>query len=187
MKSYPYTTEYTVGGLKGHKELKPKLLEEIDRAYCEPLHVIDAYYSDDIHRVDWCSHSDFSRPWAKLLLESGLKEYVNKFAAHKGFDSWVIHELWFQQYKTGGTHGWHVHGHNFTAVYYADIPEGAPITELVLANGDVITPEAKEGDILIFPSFVVHRAPLNASEEQKTIISFNMSLELPILDSLPKG
>ena len=31
----------------------------------------------------------------------------------------------------------------------------------------------EEGDVIMFPSFIVHRAPKNNSQEQKTIVSFN--------------
>ena len=35
-------------------------------------------------------------------------------------------------------------------------------------------PPVKEGDLIIFPSTVPHRAFVNASDTQRTIISFNM-------------
>ena len=35
---------------------------------------------------------------------------------------------------------------------------------------EVIDLNVKEGDIIIFPSFVVHRAPYNKSNSTKTII-----------------
>ena len=41
-----------------------------------------------------------------------------------------------------------------------------------------ITVDAKEGDIVIFPSFINHRAPKMQSDTRKTIISFNLQFEL---------
>lgn len=38
--------------------------------------------------------------------------------------------------------------------------------------------DIKEGDILTFPSFVIHRAPINTNTHRKTIISWNMDTEL---------
>jgi ectoine hydroxylase-related dioxygenase (phytanoyl-CoA dioxygenase family) len=36
----------------------------------------------------------------------------------------------------------------------------------------------REGDVILFPSFVVHRAPSNPSPETKTIISFNFDCNI---------
>ena len=41
--------------------------------------------------------------------------------------------------------------------------------------------DVTEGDILIFPSFVVHKAPKNNDVRIKTIISWNMDTELRLL------
>ena len=38
--------------------------------------------------------------------------------------------------------------------------------------------EIEEGDILTFPSFVIHRAPTNNGDAKKTIISWNMDTDL---------
>ena len=39
----------------------------------------------------------------------------------------------------------------------------------------VFNPKVKEGDLFIFPSFILHEAPINTSDEPRTIISFNLS------------
>jgi len=185
MKSYEYTTDYTIGELSSHNTIKPFLLSLINIADSVPLKATDEYYSDDIHRVDWNNNNDWTRNWVTTLLPH-INPYLDSYANHKGFKEWVMHELWFQQYNTTGKHGWHVHGHNLTGVYYVDMPKNAPKTEIILSNGEVIQPDVKEGDILIFPSFVVHRAPINKSKETKTIVSFNMSFKYPIQQQLPK-
>ena len=41
-----------------------------------------------------------------------------------------------------------------------------------------ITIDAKEGDIVIFPSFIIHRAPKVQSDTRKTIVSFNLEFNL---------
>jgi gentisate 1,2-dioxygenase len=38
--------------------------------------------------------------------------------------------------------------------------------------------EAKEGDILIFPSYKYHRSKKNNSKKIKTIIAFNVSFDV---------
>ena len=138
----------------------------------------DGLYTDNINRVDWDNSKDFDRPWVKEFmpfLEPNLKEMAQK----SGFQNFRIHELWFQQYDKNGSHGWHTHSSNFTGVFYLDLPEGSPKTELVdpLSLNRIDVPDIQQNDIIIFPSFVVHRAPTNNGDKTKTIISFNFDFE----------
>tara|TARA_R100000687_G_C6300168_1_gene95504 strand:- start:145 stop:459 length:315 start_codon:yes stop_codon:yes gene_type:complete len=91
----------------------------------------------------------------------------------------MIYQIWFQQYFKKGTHGWHIHGHNFTGVYYLDFDRTSPKTELVYPykNKEKISINANEGDIVIFPSFAIHRGCQLLDDKTKTIISFNFSLK----------
>jgi predicted 2-oxoglutarate/Fe(II)-dependent dioxygenase YbiX len=88
--------------------------------------------------------------------------------------------MWFQQYVINDKHGWHTHAENYTGVYYLEMPEEAPKTELIdqYNINKKITIDAKEGDIVIFPSFIIHRAPKVQSDTRKTIISFNLEFYL---------
>jgi len=54
---------------------------------------------------------------------------------------------------------------------------------VILAGPD--TKYAKEGDIVIFPSFIVHRAPKVLLNIKKTIISFNLQFDFINPDVLP--
>ena len=37
--------------------------------------------------------------------------------------------------------------------------------------------DAKEGDIVIFPSFIIHRSPKITEDVEKIIISFNLDFD----------
>jgi ectoine hydroxylase-related dioxygenase (phytanoyl-CoA dioxygenase family) len=95
-----------------------------------------------------------------------------------GYDGINITEIWFQQYLNGSEHGWHCHSGNFTNVYYLELPEGTPKTQLVnpYNQKDIIEVDVKEGDLLAFPSYVLHKAPKNLSDKRKTIISYNIDI-----------
>ena len=69
---------------------------------------------------------------------------------------------------------------------YLELPENSPKTELVncFNQKEIITPDTREGNILIFPSFVIHRAPILKTECRKTIISFNIDFENISIDVL---
>ncbi len=90
-----------------------------------------------------------------------------------------IRAMWFQQYGKNGTHGWHVHEQNYTGVYYLELPKSAPLTELIdptnIKNRFKI--KAKEGDIVLFPSFVIHRSGKMKTKNRKTIVSFNLEFQ----------
>ena len=50
----------------------------------------------------------------------------------------------------------------------------SPFTEPV--NGDLMEyqPIVKEGDLLIFPSSLLHEGPMNKSDHERVIVSFNI-------------
>jgi hypothetical protein len=56
-----------------------------------------------------------------------------------------------------------------------DLPEGSPKTQLLnpINQDEIIEMDVKEGDVLTFPSFILHRAPRVDSDVVKTIISWN--------------
>ena len=78
----------------------------------------------------------------------------------------------------GDTHGWHIHGDHYTGVYYLEYPDDAAKTQicspLSMKIHDV---DAREGDIIIFPSHWIHRSGNPNSKSRKTIVSFNFSVE----------
>ena len=159
-----------------HNRLKEKLLTAINEQE-EYENLVGP--NNNITRCDWESaRFDPERKWFKLLKQP-LDTHLNYWCKSFDYDSYVIHEIWFQQYSTNSKHAWHVHGANFTNVYYLDLPQGSPKTEWV----DPITKHVheftvQEGDIITFPSWLIHRAPENFSSELKTIISWNMDVTL---------
>jgi hypothetical protein len=135
----------------------------------------DQYYTDNIHRLDWYKSSNFKRDWVQLIIKD-LQNYFENCLKTLNFGKVVIDNLWFQQYEQNGTHGWHIHGSNYTGVYYVDFEKNYAKTELINPIDDKkITIDAEEGDIIIFPSFIIHRSPSQKINKTKTIISFNLS------------
>ena len=93
--------------------------------------------------------------------------------------------MWFQQYNKNGKHGWHTHAENYTGVYYVKFSKDSAKTELInpFSQNKKIIINAKEGDIVMFPSYVIHRAPEQLNNSEKIIISFNINF-LKILPEL---
>ena len=166
-----------------HLETKEQILQLISE---QPPLVYGG--GNQILNLDWEIRKDWNRPWVQLF-RPNFELALNQAAQLNGYPNVLINELWFQQYKKGNEHGWHAHGHNFTGVYYLDFPEDAPTTELInpyltvldnlskVDENELIVPDVNEGDILIFPSFVVHRAPVVEKDINKSIVSFNIDFE----------
>ena len=162
---------------KKHLKLKQSLLDLINTQETGSLKQFDSYYDDSISRVDWDRRHDTEREWVKLVgphLQKHFTEEVKKI----GLSKIQIFELWFQQYGKGDTHGWHVHGHNFTGVYYLEFGKNSPKTQIVEPLSlKIIDVDVKQGDVIIFPSMFIHRAPPSQTKKRKTIISFNFNAD----------
>lgn len=127
-------------------------------------------------KTDYITGSD-KIPYQQLL-EHPLHKFLVRVCEKFGYNRYELHNIWYQQYYLNSTHTWHTHtGCQFTGVYYLEMPRAAPKTELRLLNQncDNFVLDVQEGDIAIFPSCFVHRAPKVVEDIRKTIISFNMS------------
>ena len=191
MKKIKLSTTALLKTFKYHNQIKENLLSKINNSYNDNLNVKDQYYGDEIHRLDWSKNLDYSREWIQLV-KPKLEEHFNECANDLNYQNSEIRGMWYQQYTKNNTHGWHTHGENYTGVYYLEFPKGSPKTELIdqynINKKTIIN--AKEGDVVIFPSFIIHRAPKVINDIRKTIISFNLQFNLidekifPIIDNL---
>ncbi len=178
MKKIKLNTTALLSPFKYHNQIKGELISKINKSYNDNLSNHNEYYDDEIHRLDWSQNKDFNREWVKFV-KPKIQEHFNECALKIGLQNAVIKDIWYQQYIKNNTHGWHTHGENYTGVYYLEFPKGSPKTELIDQSNlnKKISINAKEGDIVIFPSFIIHRAPRVIQDVKKTIISFNLYLE----------
>jgi len=162
---------------KYHNEMKDTLRSLIETSYCESIDVKDSNCGDEISRLDWSKYPDFNREWVKYI-KPRLQEHFEICADDLNYRGCRIKGLWYQQYVKDNIHDWHIHGDNYTGVYYLELPDDTPKTELIDQYNKKITIDAEEGDIVIFPSFIIHRAPKVKSDSRKTIISFNLEFDI---------
>lgn len=155
---------------KEHKNIKEKILLSLEKAESSSI----TYHSSMITKCDWNVGKDVHREYMNYLFPA-LGYHMEKVYSHYGFKRINIHNCWFQQYTKGSGHMWHIHMDcQWTNVYYVEMPEGSPFLEVKdPITKEVKVIEAKEGDILSFPSFVIHRSPDMKNDVRKTIISFN--------------
>ena len=171
MKKHKLECFYTIKKFRYHTELKSALLNLLDTAKYE--NTVNSQVEVSITKTDWFDCTNFERPWFKFIKESLTTEVLSVYK-DIGYGGLRLNEIWFQQYLQQSEHGWHVHSANFTNVYYVELPEGTSKTQLIEPySGKLIELDVEEGDIVSFPSMVLHRGPPNNSNSRKTIISFN--------------
>lgn len=135
--------------------------------------------------------SDFF--YSQEAWHTGRHPYARKFFPalgwspedHYGSD---IHctALWCQRYEQHNGMDIHDHGHGMSGILYAEFdPQQhrgtdfvSPIRTFWDDQISVVTPEVKEGDMLLFPSQIHHyvRASVGANKH-RTIFSFNVHKE----------
>ena len=163
------------GKFKEHQKIKKELLSLQKDAPGKPSVLNDAYYKDNITFTDWFHGSNLKRPWVKFFLQHFVP-YWGSMATELGYGELRINKVWFQRYKKSSIHNWHVHGANYTGVYYLDFPKGSAATEFIDPKDNKTTffNNIEEGDIIFFPCYVIHRSGLQDIDKQKTIISWNL-------------
>ena len=127
------------------------------------------------------THNPFAqqepKPYWNILYPE-IKHTIDQAMKAVDITDFYCSNPWYQQYTTKDFHAWHRHPFAvYNVVYYLELPPNCPPT--ILRNPtdtkQIITPNVKEGDILIFPSCLVHGSPINETKLRKSIIAFNLA------------
>ena len=181
---HPLEVPVVVKKLSNYQQINKKLLKYFDEVSAEKVAVGEGYsldnktwMEDSFYKLDWKEATDFNRPWVKYFL-SFFKNELIEIKNELYYEECHLKEIWFQQYEEHNGHSWHTHGENFTGVYYVELSKQSPKTQIVnpFDGHTVYELDIEEGDIVVFPSFTLHRAPILNNNIKKTIISFNINL-----------
>ena len=164
---------------------KDKLLELISFEDCEIVECQTDYYK-------YNTVSPYLNDFVKILTSDldGIVEYYTQLLSdrYRGdcpcdtVDKW---QLWSQRYTRGQYHGAHNHGlMNISCVLYVEFDEKehfpttfySPFPDPYYGTINKIAPPVSEGEILTFPSILLHESPASVSDKQRTIMSFNIPL-----------
>lgn len=169
MKSYlKFSCPVFKSKAKDHQYNKGKILEYVYSN--EDPSVIDS--DVNIKSCDW-KESNSAREYLTYSYDA-ITPHLSGICSKLGFNKWQVKEHWYQLYGENGYHGWHVHGNcMYTGVYYVSLTSKQPTIEF-LWLGEIHSLDIEEGDIICFPSFLYHRAPLNKFKQDKIITSFNI-------------
>tara|TARA_B100000131_G_scaffold125068_1_gene122290 strand:+ start:1871 stop:2446 length:576 start_codon:yes stop_codon:yes gene_type:complete len=149
-----------------HLEHKQKLLKYIEKYISEKK---DKAYSPEGYAFDY-KQVPGGKPEYLEYLRDVVWPYISDVADIFYSFAPKVHAPWFQQYTQSTSHGWHNHpGSDFACVYLVECPDPKEATEFY-GYGNF---GAKEGNIIIFPSFLIHRSPPIKSNHRKTIFAFN--------------
>ena len=162
--------------LESHSNIKSNLLEFIDN---------DPSGKQFIDSVDHLNKTDFfsmdkreAIPYYYSVFYNNAQDYYWEVLDRYCMENIDLESIWYQQYIKKDTHGWHVHPHSsISFVYNLELESSHSSTEFYdRKNKQIVQLEVNEGDILTFPSHLIHRsAPLIGN--RKTIISGNYNFE----------
>jgi hypothetical protein len=165
---------YLISKFLSHHTLRDELIDLIEKTETAKSLNIPV---NMVSKCDFDWSKDLERPYIKKLLPA-LCEHLKDVYNHLGFGAFEIKNLWFQRYINNNIHNWHVHGDcQWTGVYYLELPKDEDLRTQIIQPFDQKTKidmPVQEGDILIFPSHTLHRAPRNKTQNKKIIISFNI-------------
>ena len=149
-----------------HAHYKPMVLESIEKMKAD----------NNIKLNEKGYYYDFDIPEAKRIYEKLFRQITFPYIHDVGEMYGLCLDIkpptiWFQQYIQGSDFGWHQHGGHWACIYYVELPEMSEATEF-LNYGQF---DVKEGDVIFFPTFLVHRSPMIKSNLRKTIIATNFT------------
>jgi hypothetical protein len=168
LENHPNLPDFVhVFHIEDHEYYKPRLLELIERM----KEVNNIQLNKEGYYYDY--NIENSRTY-KPLFESLAYPYAVELGEKYGLklDRSRLPKLWFQQYYKHSSHGWHQHNGHWALVYYLELPEMLEATEFLNYGHNF---KLKEGDMIFFPTFLIHRAPIITGEKRKTIIATNIS------------
>lgn len=168
MKQIPQTYPFYLYDVPNHAEIKPLILDGIRSMGTHSMFVRGQHTSN----TDWHLGRDCARPYYTHLVEL-FAVHSQKLVETSGMPATLSPvNYWFQQYRNGDYHEWHVHPNvMFANVYYLDLPAGASKTSFKVGDREFEV-EANEGQILTFPTCFIHCSKPNLTGV-KTVIAFN--------------
>ena len=153
----------------------------------ELLSMLDEVNVFDTHQSDFNTH--FQKGAKPKYTQKLMKVLDGAFCDFEDIFPYAyeIKNLWCQRYKGEQYHGAHNHGAlGYSMVFYAqfdkDCHKGtkfiSPFNNWLNGNPIFHTVDVDEGDVIFFPSFVLHECvPVKNNDKERIIFSLNMNVE----------
>ena len=162
--------------IENWSENKKKILDALppeDDSQLEPngsgLYT-DFFINGEVKELPSYFHTvvDIIKPYLKNFMDGNPVEFV---------------EMWYQKYYNMVEHKTHCHGFTgWSSIIYVEFDPKvhestrffSPFRQPWDCDVEVFQPKVKEGDMILFPSSVLHEAPVNRTDTRRTIISYNI-------------
>ncbi len=110
------------------------------------------------------------------LYSKHLDSYVRTYVKNNHMNC-----IWYQIYeaRSGSFHGYHTHDASdchISGIYYLKLPDTSVSTKFIIDNNPRQL-DVKEGDVVLFDSYIEHKSPPNNSQYDKIVLSFNLDCE----------
>lgn len=172
-----------------HRPLNARLKAEIDKlATPRPAVPPGANWQTDptLHKLP--QFADF-----RALVEQAARGALRSLRLEKY--GLFVTGCWANINPPNGINSSHTHPNNFlSGVYYVSIPSGGDRIEFLdprpqagvmmpqpeefnVFNGNSVTVEARDGRMVLFPGWLTHQVPVNASRSERYSIAFNLMFE----------
>ncbi|GAB4240601.1 MAG: hypothetical protein Kow0032_28350 [Methyloligellaceae bacterium] len=179
------------GEVAAHGDMKEAILAEIYKLKDDPRCLTEGggerVFSD--YRL---GNDPATRTYKNMVLEA-VRPNIQEFSKEVGGKEFEMGQIWFQHYEHHSFHNTHHHWPAlYSVVYYLQFdPKKHNSTTFVnpmkleqqvyqnrqLKSETQWRPKVKEGDMIIFPSYLDHFAPMCQSKSPRTIVSFNFDLK----------
>lgn len=148
--------------------------------------------------TSYFSHNSLMKDECFASLTAFFTGELDKFSREFGYDMIkyrpVITKMWANIQYEQGTHAKHIHRNSvFSGVYYIKTPPQssaikfhdpklvARMAEVEVAEVNILNHleapiEAKEGHVVIFPSYLAHEVTVHKSSEPRVSVAFNANL-----------
>ena len=134
------------------------------------------------NHIDYTDYfSKSAPPYAEETLKL-FQPYLDDFLKVSQYKFTHVSGLWCQRYKSSNYHPPHDHGaFGYSCVFYARINPKVHKSTLFFSpfaaesgSRDTSSIAVEEGDLVIFPSGLLHMAPPHDSDQDRIIISLNL-------------
>ena len=162
--------------LEKHNDIKNNLLEYIENDLIGKQFINT---DDHLNKTDYFAYKrGDDLPYYYQVFYENAQEYFCELLNRYCVLNLIQENVWYQQYIKKDTHGWHVHPNSsISFVYNLELENSQSSTEFYdIENKKIVQLDMNEGEILTFPSYLIHRsAPLVG--KRKTIISGNFNFD----------
>lgn len=178
------------GKVKTHADIKQTVLDEIFTVMKDPRCRLEGG-GERVFTDYRMGNEPITRKYRDMVIEA-VTPNIREFAAKVGGKKFNMGQIWFHHYEHYSFFNTHHHWPAlFSVVYYLQFDHNkheattfshpSKLQQQIyercgLKTSTIWKPKVKEGDMIIFPSYIDHFAPMCVSEDPRTVIAFNFDM-----------